>query len=76
MHRRYWQRGSTLTDGAAYGLPGASAGYVGRLQLLAVGTKRYSVEPPRDGIRRALRTNRYHSRFRERSKDARRAIQA
>jgi len=29
MHRRCWQRGSTLTDRAASGLPGASAGHVG-----------------------------------------------
>ena len=29
MHRRCWQRGSTPTDRAASGLPGASAGHVG-----------------------------------------------
>lgn len=28
MHHRYWQRGSTTTDGTAYGSPGASVGHV------------------------------------------------
>jgi hypothetical protein len=30
VHRRCWQRGSTPTDRAASGFPGASAGHVGR----------------------------------------------
>jgi hypothetical protein len=36
MHRRCWQRGSTTTDGAACGLPGASAGHVGRWEKEAI----------------------------------------